>query len=89
VKSVPRLTPQQKSELRWFLPETLIYAGLVTVYCVAVFHFFGPVLRKMSQEHRGEYAVLALALMVVQGFVLERITHAVVAIFHPDKKVAS
>jgi hypothetical protein len=89
VKSVPRLTPEQKSELRWFFPETLIYAGLVTAYCVAVFHFLGPVLRKMSQQHRGEYAVLALALMIVQGFVLERITHAIITIFHRDKKVAS
>ncbi len=83
------MNPQQKSELRWFFPETLIYAVLVTAYCWAVFHFLGPELRKLSQTHRPAYAVLALALMIVQGFVLERLTHAIVSIFHRDKKVAS
>jgi uncharacterized membrane protein HdeD (DUF308 family) len=83
------MTPQQKSELRWFFPETLIYAVLVAAYCWAVFHFFGPVLRKLSAEHRLDYAMLALALMVVQGFLLERIAHAIITMFHRDKKVAS
>ena len=83
------MTPEQKAELRWFFPETLLYAVLVSGYCFAVFHFGGSYLQRISREHRVEYAVLALVLMLVQGFVLERCTHAIITRFRREKKAVA
>jgi len=82
------MTPKQKSELRWFLPETLVYAVLVAAFCFGVFKLLGHPLTTMSKQHKVEYAFLALGLMIFQGYVLERLTHALISIFHREKKAA-
>ena len=80
------MTPEQKSEIRWFFPETFVYAALVAAFCFAVFHYLGHPLQAMSKQHKLEYAFFALGLMIFQGFVLERLTHAIISIFHHEKK---
>jgi len=80
------MTPQQKSELRWFLPETLLYAVLVAAFCVGVFKLLGHSLLTLSKQHKVDYACLALGLMIFQGFVLERLTHAILSLFRREKK---
>lgn len=70
------MTPGQKSTLKAFVPETLLYGVLAAGYCYGVVRLLGHPLQSLFREHRIEYAALALGLMIVQGFVLERMTHA-------------
>jgi hypothetical protein len=79
------MTPAQKKELRAFIPETLLYGALATAFCIGAAKMLGKPLQEMSKDHRVEYGLLALGLMIFQGFVLERITHAVCDRFRPRK----
>jgi hypothetical protein len=79
------MTPAQKKALRAFIPETLLYGALATTFCFGVAQLLGHSLQAMSKDHRVEYALLALGLMIFQGFVLERITHWVCDLFRPKK----
>jgi hypothetical protein len=60
--------------LKPFVLELIVYAILVTLYCTLVLHFLGNHLLQIYQHDRRIYAVLALGLIVGQGFLLETFT---------------
>ncbi len=54
--------------------EIGIYALLVVVYIFLILRFFGPELVVLFKSNPLLYAVLALALIVLQGIFLESVT---------------
>jgi MFS superfamily sulfate permease-like transporter len=62
------------SSLGSFLVELVIYSGFVTGYFFLVLHFLGGWIGPVFRSNKIHYAFLALALIVVQGVVLERLT---------------
>jgi hypothetical protein len=62
----------QTERRRTFALEIVAYATLVGIFCLLVVTFLSPFLRELSVRHRPAYAALAVSLMVVQGYVLER-----------------
>jgi hypothetical protein len=56
------------------LLEILIYAGLVAAYFYLVLVYLGEWLGQLYHDNRRVYAFLALALIIVQGVVLEIVT---------------
>ena len=65
------------SSLVSFLVELVIYSGFVIGYFFLVLHFLGDRLDQVFESNKIYYAFTALALIVVQGVVLERLTAAV------------
>jgi hypothetical protein len=57
-----------------FLIETPLYAVLVVGYFFLILHFLGGRLKDLFDHHKVYYAFVALALIVVQGVVLESLT---------------
>lgn len=62
--------------LRPFLVELALYACFVAVYFLLVLHFLGGWIEQIFENNRLLYATLALVLIAVQGFALERVTSA-------------
>jgi hypothetical protein len=69
-----------KSLFKSFSLEFLIYTGLVVGYFFLVLHFLGDWLNHLFRQERKIYAIVALALIVAQGLVLEGLTRALVFI---------
>ncbi len=65
--------------IRNFAIELLIYAVLVVGYFALVLRFLGEPLKKLFMGNLTLYAVAALALIVVQGVVLELLTSFLVS----------
>jgi len=63
-----------KSEFKAFSAEFLVYLGLVVGYCLLVLRYLAGWLAGLFHHERKLYAGLALALIVVQGLVLSRLT---------------
>ncbi len=61
--------------------EVVVYAALVTLYLVLVLRALRPILLSTAEHHRAVYAVLAVLLMLGQGFVLELLTTLLVRLF--------
>jgi hypothetical protein len=57
-----------------FSAELLLYAVLVILYILLVLHFLGNWLFELFRDERQLYAIVALVLIVGQGYVLEIIT---------------
>ena len=64
-----------------FLLELGVYAVLVTGYFFLVLHFLGGALRMLYETNKTTYAVVALALIVGQGVLLEVLTSALLRFF--------
>ena len=60
--------------IRNFAIEVLIYTALVVGYFLLVLRLLGEPLKKLFTDHLILYAFAGLALIVVQGAVLEFIT---------------
>lgn len=58
----------------WLLVQTGIYAIFVFLYYFLVLHFLGGWLKGLFDDKRTVYAVVALALMIGQGILLELLT---------------
>jgi hypothetical protein len=80
------MKPKLKRVLTAFVPETLLYGGAAAAFCYGTARILGKPLVDLSRSHRVEYALIALALVIFQGFVLERIVHAVCSLFIPQEK---
>jgi hypothetical protein len=80
------MTPKQKVAVWTFIPETLLYGCLATGFCFGVAQVLGPALKTMFKAHPAEYGMLALALMVFQGYLLERITHGLCELWRKRRK---
>lgn len=63
-----------KSLLRKFIIELILYAMLVVIYFLLVLRYLGDWLTSFFSEKPVIYAVIALVLIVAQGFTLEAIT---------------
>ena len=71
--------PKAMVLIRNFAIEVLIYTALVVGYFVLVLRLLGEPLRKLFTDHLTLYAFAALALIVVQGVVLEFLTSFLVS----------
>jgi hypothetical protein len=72
-----------------FAIELLIYTGLLVGYFLLVLHFLGHWLNHLFRQERSVYAMVALALIVFQGLVLERLTHFLVFLVGKFKRQRS
>ncbi len=62
--------------LEAFLVELGVYAAFVTAYYFLIMHYVSGWIPKVFKENIEMYALVALGLIVAQGFVLERLTSA-------------
>lgn len=60
--------------IRVVIIELVVYAGLVTIYAATVLQFLADPLADLYENDMTLYAWIALALIVIQGFVLEGVT---------------
>ena len=72
-----------ESEVRGssFWLEVAVYAVLMVGYLLLVLKTLDAPLARMYSEHRVEYAVAALLLILLQGIVLELLTKVLVGFF--------
>ena len=80
------MRPDVRHTLRSFLIELLVYGVLVVGYFFLVLHLLGNWLLGFFEHHCGLYAILALALIVCQGLVLEAVTTALLSLIKPRIK---
>ena len=80
------MNPEIEKSLRSYLVELVVYAGLVAAYYFLVLHFLGPWLAEFYENSRKSYAVLALALILAQGFMLEIVTRWLLAWLKPRQE---
>jgi len=76
-----------ENSLRSFFIELVVYAVLVAAYFFLVLHFLGGWLYHLFAHDRRTYAVVALALIVGQGFLLETFTRLLLAWIKPRAEV--
>ncbi len=68
-----------------FLLEIVFYAALVSAYMGFIFFFLDGWLKHIFDTNIILYAFLALALIVTQGFLLEKLTGALLRVIrHED-----
>jgi hypothetical protein len=60
--------------IRVVIIELVVYGGLVTIYAATVLQFLADPLADLYENDLTWYAWVALALIVIQGFVLEGVT---------------
>lgn len=60
--------------LRSFALEVVIYGALVSGYAWLVTHYLAGTLKSLYDGNRFNYAVVALLLMIAQGFLLQFFT---------------
>lgn len=63
-----------KKQLRTFIIELVLYGFLVLAYFLVVLRSLGGLLMDLYQERPVIYAILALLLIVAQGYLLELVT---------------
>ena len=81
-----RLKPELKTTLKSYLGEVIIYAGLVAGYYFLVLHFLGGWLDGLFNHDRRLYAVVALGLIIGQGFLLEGLTRLLLSLFRSPRE---
>lgn len=64
-----------------FWLELVVYAGLIVGYLLLVLKTLDRPLARMFVQHRFGYALVALALILLQGAVLEILTKVLVGLF--------
>lgn len=57
-----------------FLLELMVYACFVSAYFFLVLHFLGIWVKHVFDQNRTLYAIVSFALILMQGFLLERVT---------------
>jgi hypothetical protein len=67
-----------------FWLELLVYAVLIVGYLLLVLKTLDRPLARLFLEHRGQYALAALLLILLQGIVLELLTKILVGLFRRD-----
>jgi hypothetical protein len=76
---------ERKNVLKAFSIELPLYAALMVAYVIFVLHFLGKVLFHLFLEERKLYAVVALALIIGQGFILEILARALLDLIKGKK----
>ena len=72
-----------ETSVRAFLIEFVVYGALVAGYYFLVLHFMGDWLFRLFTKDRPTYSVVALALIIGQGFLLEVLTRLLLTWIHP------
>jgi hypothetical protein len=80
------MKPLIRTVLKSFSVELPIYAALVTIYFFLVLHFLGNWLFQLFRTERKLYAIVAVTLIVVQGYVLEILTRALLGLIKGKKE---
>jgi Kef-type K+ transport system membrane component KefB len=75
-----------KKVFRSFTLELPIYAALAIAYVVLVLHYLGHWLFQLFKDERDLYAIVALTLIVGQGYVLELVTRGLFGIIRGKKE---
>jgi Flp pilus assembly pilin Flp len=65
----------------FFLIELALYAGFVSLYMILVVHFLDIHVKQVFDENKVLYALLAVALIMVQGVFLEMLTRVLLGMF--------
>ena len=78
------MKPAIRWSLRSFLLEALVYAALIALYFLAVLHLLGHALQQLYHQDRRLYAILALALIIGQGLLLEVLTRLLLSWIKPQ-----
>ena len=80
--------PDEKEDfaLKPFLVELAIYAVLVLAYFLLVLHYLTGWLKDLFDQHRLEYAVAGLAIMIGQAVGLEYVTRTLLAFGRARKR---
>lgn len=76
-----RNTSESEIQGSSFWLEVVVYAALMVGYLLLVLKTLDSPLARMYSEHRVEYAVAALMLILLQGVVLELLTKVLVGLF--------
>ncbi|MRR33330.1 hypothetical protein EG829_01345 [bacterium] len=69
-----------------YLAELALYACFVFAYFFLVLHFLDDSLKKVFDANKTLYAFLALALIIVQGVLLEMMTSALLKVIQRKLK---
>ncbi len=75
-----------KNLIKSFSIELPVYAVMVVAYFFLVLHFLGGWLYRLFQEERRWYAIMALVLIIGQGFVLEMLTRALLRFIRGNRE---
>ncbi len=68
------------------LAQLVVYACFAIAYFFLVLHVMGDWVKHVYDEDKPLYAVLALALILVQGVVLERLTSILPRLFRRNAR---
>ena len=69
-----------------YMAEMGLYAVLMAGYFLFVLHYLGGWLKQLFDGDRVVYAIMALALIVGQGIMLELITTALLRLLHHGRQ---
>lgn len=69
-----------------FLVQLIVYAVFVFAYYFLVLHYCGGWLKRLSDDDKTIYAIVALALMIAQGTALELFTGWLFRVIHRKAK---
>jgi hypothetical protein len=75
-----------KSWVRSVMVELVVYGALVVGYFFLVLEFLAGWLLRLFEHDRRLYAVLALGLIICQGFLLEVLTRGLLAWISPTSE---
>ena len=77
--------PNLQKLVRNFIIELAVYGILLVIYFFAVLQFFGGILNDLYLDNTTLYAVVGLALIVVQAVVLEAVTSYLIRLLHLER----
>jgi hypothetical protein len=80
------MTQKLKNQLLSFAREMAVYAVLVAAYLFFAVRYMGGWFQHLFLSERKTYAAAALAAVVVQGLVLEKVTHLLLHLLKLDKR---
>ncbi len=77
---------KKSASLSSFLMELGVYAVFVFAYFFLVLHFLGGWLKHIFDQNKTVYAIVALALIIIQGVGLEMLTTALLRVIRSRER---
>jgi len=77
--------PNLRKLVRNFIIELAVYGMLLVVYFFAVLQFLGGMLSNLFLNNMSLYAIVGLALIIIQAVVLEAVTSYLIRLLHLDR----
>lgn len=75
MRKVPIIRSKHVAKAGWLFLNTVVYAVFVCAYYFLVLHFMGGWLKRLFDENKALYAVVALSLIMAQGALLDLLTN--------------